>query len=63
MPIVAIATCLLVGWVVKPKTIIEEATLGGYKFHREKLYIVMVTVIAPVMLFFLFLQSIGVLRF
>lgn len=63
MPIVAIATCLLVGWVVKPKTIIEEATLGGYKFHREKLYIVMVTVVAPVMLFFLFLQSIGVLRF
>ena len=63
MPIVAISTCLLIGWVVKPKTIIEEASLGGYKFHRKKLYVVMVIFIAPIMLFFLFLQSIGVLRF
>lgn len=26
MPIVAIGTCILVGWIVKPKTIIDEAT-------------------------------------
>ena len=61
MPIVAIATCLLVGWVAKPKSVIEEITLGGVKFNREKLYVVMVKYITPIMLFFLLLQSLGIL--
>jgi len=60
MPVVAIATCILVGWVVKPKSIIEEITLGGVKFSREKLYVVMVKYVTPVMLLFLLLQSLGV---
>ena len=59
MPIVAIATCILVGWVIKPKAIIEEVTLGGLHFGREKLYVVMVKFITPVMLALLFLQSLG----
>ena len=59
MPVVAIATCILVGWVVKPKTIIEEVTLGGVKFGREKLYVVMVKFVTPVMLALLLLQSLG----
>lgn len=61
MPIVAISTCILVGWVVKPKTTIEEITLGGLRFHREKLYVVMVKVVTPIMLLFLLLQSLGIL--
>lgn len=60
MPVVAIATCILVGWIVKPKTIIDEVTMGGYKFGRKKLYIVMVKVIVPVMLLFLLFQSLGI---
>ena len=59
MPVVAIATCLLVGWVVAPKTVVEEITLGGHRFGREKLYVVMVTFVTPVMLLFLLLQSLG----
>jgi len=62
MPVVAIATCILVGWVVKPKSIIDEITLGGVKFRREKLYVVMVKYVTPVMLLFLLLQSLGVLQ-
>lgn len=62
MPIVAIATCLLVGWVSKPKSIIDEVTIGGIKFKREKLYIVMVKYITPILLFFLLLQSLGILK-
>lgn len=62
MPIVAIATCLLVGWVVKPQTVVDEVTEGGCAFGRRKLYVGMVKVVTPIMLFFLFLQSIGVLR-
>ena len=60
MPVVAIATCILIGWVVKPKTIIDEITLGGVKFSREKLYVVMIKYVTPVMLLFLLLQSLGV---
>lgn len=60
MPLVALLTCILIGWVVKPKTIIDEVTLGGYKFGRKRLYIAMITVIAPVLLFLLLLQSVGI---
>ena len=59
MPVVAIATCILIGWVVKPKTVIDEVTLGGIKFGRRKLYIVMIKFVTPVLLFFLLLQSLG----
>ena len=59
MPVVAIATCILIGWVVKPKTVIDEVTFGGVKFGRQKLYVVMVKFVTPVLLFFLLLQSLG----
>ena len=62
MPIVAIATCILIGWVVKPQTVIAEVTEGGCAFGRRRLYVVMVKVVTPILLFFLFLQSIGVLQ-
>lgn len=61
MPVVAIATCILVGWVVKPRIVIDEVTLGGISFRRERLYVVMVKYVTPVLLFFLFLQSLGLL--
>ena len=63
MPVVSIATCIFIGWVVKPKTIIDEVTLGGHKFGREKLYVVMVKFITPVLLTLLLLQALGVIKF
>lgn len=63
MPLVAISTCILVGWIIKPKTIIDEVKLNGEKFGREKLYVAMVKVITPILLTFLLLQSIGLLKF
>lgn len=62
MPIVAILTCILIGWVAKPKTIIDEVTEGGYKFSRKNLYIVMIRYIAPALLLVLLLQSMGILN-
>lgn len=60
MPIVAILTCILVGWVVKPQTIIDEASnYGELKFGRRRLYIVTVKFIAPVLLTVLLLQAFG----
>lgn len=62
MPVVAIATCILIGWVLKPGAIIEEVELEGARFGRKRLYIVMIRFIAPVLLFILLLQSLGVIR-
>jgi NSS family neurotransmitter:Na+ symporter len=62
MPVVSIATCVFIGWIVKPKTIIDEVTLGGFKFGREKLYVVMVKYITPVLLLLLLLQALGVVK-
>lgn len=59
MPLVAFLTCILVGWVLKPDVIIEEAEQCGHKFKRKQLYIVMVKVIAPAMLFLLLMQALG----
>ena len=63
MPVVAIATCVFIGWVVKPKTVIEEVTLNGVHFGRKKLYIVMIKFITPVLLSLLLLQALGLIRF
>ena len=60
MPLVSLLTCILIGWVVKPKTIIDEVTLGRYKFGRKRLYIAMITVIAPLLLILLLLQAFGI---
>lgn len=62
MPIVALLTCILIGWVVKPKTIIDEVTQGKYKFGRRRLYVVMMKFVAPILLFVLLLQSVGILK-
>ncbi|MGN0732589.1 MAG: sodium-dependent transporter [Emergencia sp.] len=60
MPIVAITECILVGWVLKPETVINEVTLNGERFGRRKLYIAMVRVVAPVLLLILLAQALGI---
>ncbi len=60
MPLVALCTCILIGWVAKPETVIDEVTIGGYKFGRKTLYIAMIRYIAPVLLFVLLIQSFGI---
>lgn len=62
MPVVAIGTCILIGWLVKPKTVIDEATKNGEKFGRKTLFIVMIKFVAPLMLITLLLGSVGILK-
>lgn len=59
MPLVAIGTCILIGWVVKPDVIIDEVEKTGCVMGRKRLYVAMVKVIAPIMLAVLFLKSVG----
>ena len=61
MPLVAIGTCILIGWVLKPGVIIDEVEKTGCKFGRKKLFILMIRYISPVLLVILFLKSIGIL--
>ena len=60
MPIVSIGTCILIGWILKPKTVIDEVE-NRIKMGRKWLYTVMVKWIAPILLFLLLLKSLGIL--
>ena len=62
MPVVALATCVMVGWVLGPKSVIDEVRRNGERFTREKLYNVMIKVVAPVLLLLLLLQSLGLIN-
>ena len=61
VPVVSIGTCILIGWILKPKTIIEEVEKNGEKMGRKRLYTVMIKWIAPILLFLLLLKSLGIL--
>ena len=62
MPVITFGTCILIGWILKPKTIIEEVTQNGERFGRKALYIIMLKYIAPAMLLVLLLKSTGLLN-
>ncbi len=61
MPFIALLSTILIGWVVKPKFVIDEMERNGETFRRKKIYIVMIRYIAPILMFILFLQSTGIL--
>lgn len=48
MPIVAILTCIFVGWIIKPKEIIDEVKLSS-KFVLAKPWTIMIKFIAPIL--------------
>ena len=61
MPFISMMTCIFVGWVVKPKWIIEEMESSGHAFSRKKLYAFMIRYVAPVIMAVLFAQSTGLI--
>ena len=50
MPIVAIVTCIFVGWVLGPETIEKEILKGEPRFVARKMYSVMVKYVAPLLI-------------
>lgn len=50
MPIVAICTCVLIGWKTGTKILEDELTKNGEPFKRRKIFQVMIKYIAPVCL-------------
>ncbi len=57
MPLVALFTCILIGYVVKTKYI-EDEVEQGTKFRMKKLYRVMVKFVCPVFMLVIFFSSI-----
>lgn len=49
MPITAILTCVFVGYIIKPKTIIDEVEKTG-PFKGKRTYTIMIKYIAPIMI-------------
>lgn len=61
MPVVGLLTCLLIGWVAKPKTVIDEVTVNGEKFSRKTVYTIMIKFCCPVLLTIILLTSLGII--
>jgi NSS family neurotransmitter:Na+ symporter len=65
MPVVAFLTCILIGHIVKPKSLIEEIEQGG-KFKRKTLFTIVIKYIAPVcivaILIFSVLEGLGIIK-
>ena len=58
MPIVALLTCIFIGFIIKPKAIIEEVETNGHKFSRKGLFVVMIKFIAPICIVLILISSI-----
>lgn len=59
MPIAAFFTCVFVGFVIRPKTIIDEVEESDGTFKEEKLFTIMIKWIAPVFLIAILASSVA----
>lgn len=60
MPFISMLSAILIGWVVGPSWIVEEVEYGGRRFGLKSLYAVMIKYVVPIVMFILFLESIGI---
>ena len=65
MPVVAFITCIIVGYIVKPKAVIEEVELNG-EFKGKRLFSVVIKYVAPVcivaILVFSVCEGLGIIK-
>ena len=57
MPVVALLTCIFVGYVIKPKCLIEEIELTG-EFKSKTLFTIVIKYVAPVCIILILVSSI-----
>ena len=57
MPIVALITCILIGYVVKTKFIEDEVEINS-AFKSKKMFQIMIKFVAPVFMVIIFLSSV-----
>lgn len=57
MPIVAFLTCIFIGYVIKPQTLVDEIEIGGKPFKRKLLFNCMIKYIAPIFIVLILVSS------
>ena len=57
MPIVALITCIFVGYIIKPKTVADEVKISS-QFKRERLFEVVIKYVAPICIILILISSI-----
>ncbi len=65
LPVVSFLTCILIGWICKPHSVLDEIKIGhtSAAIHREKLFAVMIQYVAPLLLLVILLQAFNVFSF
>ena len=58
MPIVAFLTCILVGYVIKPAPMIEEAEAEGAAFKGKQLFVFVIKYLAPICIVAILISSV-----
>jgi len=57
MPLVALLTCIFIGYIMKPQGLIEEVEIHG-EFKRKRLFSVMIKYVAPILIVLIWVSSI-----
>ncbi len=58
MPIVAFLTCIFIGYIIKPKVLIEEVESSNGNFRLKGLFTIVIKYIAPVLILIILVASI-----
>ncbi len=58
MPIVALLTCIFIGYIVKPDTIVDEVKSSTDRFKSEKLYVILIKYFSPILIILILVSSI-----
>ncbi len=58
MPIVALFTCIFVGYIIKPQTIIDEAQASGEAYKAKGLFKFVIKYFAPICIVLILVSSV-----
>ncbi len=58
MPLVALITCIFVGYFIKPQALIDEVETDNARFKSKKLFVIMVKYIAPIFILLILISSV-----
>ena len=58
MPVVALFTCLFVGFVVKPGTVIDEVENSSHSYKSKKVYEILIKYVSPILIILILISSI-----
>jgi NSS family neurotransmitter:Na+ symporter len=57
MPVVALLTCLFIGYFLSPRPLIEEVEVNG-PFRAKRMFAVMIKYVAPVCILLILVSSV-----